>query len=189
MLSFLLSISEEKNHSKIKQLYYKYHMDMVRFAIRRLKQNGISNYEIDAEEVVQNAFEKIIKYIDAIDFSVAEKAMKSYVLSIVSNEIINLLSSYSYYDNIDDYKDILEDEDLIEKINITESYNEVVKIMEQLDERYGTILMYYFCCEMSVKEIASMLCLSKKTIYTRLQRGKLILLKRLNEVQHYEEKP
>ena len=160
---------------------------MIRFAKNRFKQNGILNYEIDAEDAVQNAFEKITKYINAIDFSVIEKTMKSYVLSIVSNEVINILLGYRYYDDIDEYIDILEDEDFIEKINIKESYNEVVKIIKQLDERYSTSLMYYYCYEMSVKEIASMLGLSEKTIYTRLERGKLILLKTINEVQYYEK--
>ncbi len=157
---------------------------MIRIAKSRLKQSGIPSYEVDAEDAVQNAFVKITKYISAINFDAPEKTIKSYVLSIVSNEVINIVSDYKYYDDIDEYTDILEDEDFIERINIKESYNEVVRIIKQMDEKYSTSLMYYFCYGMSVKEIAQMLGLSEKTIYTRLERGKLILLKTIKEVQY-----
>lgn len=61
MLQFLLSISDESNHSKIEYLYNRYQKEMMRVAKSRLKQLGMPNYEIDAEDVVQNAFVKIAK--------------------------------------------------------------------------------------------------------------------------------
>ena len=157
---------------------------MLRFAKRRLKQHGIKNYEIDAEDTVQNAFVKITKYINKIDFSESEERIKAYVLSIVSNEVINIVTDYRHADDIDEYANVLEDEDFIEKINGKESYHEIVSIIKRMDEKYSTVLLYHYCYEMNVHEIAQMLDLSESTIYTRLMRGKVILLQNIKEVSH-----
>ena len=69
MLQFLLSIADEKDHAKIEYLYNRYHEDMIRFARYRLRQKKMPNYELDAEDAVQNAFLKITKYIDKVDFT------------------------------------------------------------------------------------------------------------------------
>ena len=92
MLAFLLSLADEKDHAKIEYLYRRYHNDMLRFARSRLHQMGMPNYELDAEDAVQNAFFKITKYIRKIDFTAEEKEIKAYVLRIVANETINLAS-------------------------------------------------------------------------------------------------
>lgn len=41
---------------------------MMRVAKSRMRRFGMQNYELDAEDAVQNAFVKITKYIDKIDF-------------------------------------------------------------------------------------------------------------------------
>ena len=184
MLHFLLSLSAESVHSKIERIYDTYHDDMLRFAKKRLRRSGIKNYEIDAEDTVQNAFVKITKYIDKIDFSGSEAKIRSYILSIVSNEVVNTVSGYRYSDDIDEYADTLESENFMEKINAKESYDSLVRIIKQMDEKYSTALMYHYCYEMSVREIAQMLDLPENTIYTRLMRGKVILQKKMSEVSY-----
>ena len=84
MLNFLLMIADESNREKIEYIYYKYHDDMIRFARYKLKDFDIDSYELDSEDVVQNAFLKIVKYIDAIDISKPENQLKSYIFSIVA---------------------------------------------------------------------------------------------------------
>jgi len=49
MLSFLLSITDESNHSRIIYLYNTYHDDMIKLAKYRLKKSGLPNYELDSE--------------------------------------------------------------------------------------------------------------------------------------------
>jgi RNA polymerase sigma-70 factor (ECF subfamily) len=165
-------------------LYRDYYEDLLRFAQGRLKQSGIKNYEIDAEDAVQNAFVKITKYIDKINVSAPEKAVRSYVFSIVANEVTDIVSRDQRCDDIEEYADSLADEEIVEKMSIKESYRNVVKIIKRMDEKYSTVLMYHYCYEMSVHEIAHMLDLSENTIYTRLMRGKVILLKNIKEVSH-----
>lgn len=49
MLSFLLTITDESEHTKIEYLFNMYHGDMIRFAKSRLQRAGVSNYLIDAQ--------------------------------------------------------------------------------------------------------------------------------------------
>ena len=180
MLIFLLSISDKSVCADVERLYRTYYDDLLRFAQSRLKQSGIKNYEIDAEDAVQNAFVKITKYIDKINTCAPEKAVRSYVFSIVANEVTDIVSRDRHCDDIEEYADSLADEEIIEKMSIKESYRNVVKIIKRMDEKYSTVLMYYFCYDMSVKEIARMLNLSENTVYSRFSRGKLILLKTID---------
>ena len=177
MLNFLLLISDEGVFANVESLYRDYYEDLLRFAQGRLKQSGLNNFEIDAEAAVQNAFVKITKYIDKINVGAPKKAVRSYVFSIVANEVTDIVSRDRCCDDIEEYADSLADEDIIEKMNIKESYRNVVKIIKRMDEKYSTVLMYYFCYDMSVKEIAVMLNLSENTVYSRFSRGKMILLK------------
>ena len=52
----------------------------------------------------------------------------------------------------------------------------MVKAIETLDERYSTTLYMVYCQEMTVNEIAEMMGISTKTVYTRLARGRKLLL-------------
>ena len=102
MLQFLLTLTDESNHGKIEHLYNKYHDYMMKCAVTKFKSLGRSNYTYDAEDAVQNAFMKITKYIDKIDFSRGEKDVKNYCLAILSNEICNVLS-----DNQENYVELI----------------------------------------------------------------------------------
>lgn len=179
MLTFLLSVADESNHDKIIYIYDNYHDDMIRLARCRLKKCGCANWEIDAEDVVQSSFLKILKYIDAVNFNVGEKEIKAYVLSIVANEINNLLSENVFLKDIDDYEEKLLDEDFFEKLLTEERYTRIVDKIKLLDEKYSTTLLYHYCGNIKVKEIAKLLEISEKTVYIRLQKGKQILLEML----------
>lgn len=180
MLSFLLSISEESNHSKIEYIYYTFHDDMIRFAMFRLRKFGLPNCEMDAEDAVQNAFVKITKYINAINTDVSKNELKSYVLSIVSHEVSNIVSDYVCFDDIDEHADNIRDEDFFASMRIIERYEKVVKAIEKLDEKYSLTLLYRYNENMSVGEIATLMGVPEKTVYTRLERGKKLLLQSIN---------
>lgn len=176
VLGFLLTIADESNHKKIEYLYNKYHDDMIRFARYKLKASGISSFEIDSEDVVQNSFLKIVKYIDSIDFTRSEKQLKTYVFSIVSNETMNLLSDKESFDDIDNYSETLPDEEFFERLQINLRYDSVVEKIKSLDEKYSITMLLHYCEEMDVRAIANLMEIPEKTVYTRLQRGKHLLL-------------
>jgi RNA polymerase sigma-70 factor (ECF subfamily) len=157
---------------------------MMRFAASKLGRFGRSVESHEAEDAVQNAFVKIVKNIDKIDFSRGEKRVKNYCFSILVNEIYNFLE-----ENIEIFEFVEEfwpDEEYnyIEELNMQENYARVVKAIEELDERYSTTLYLVFSEEKTVGEIAEMMGISPKTVYTRLARGKKLLLDSLKEVNY-----
>ncbi len=180
MLTFLLSITEESNQSKTEHIYKTYHDDMIRFARYRLRKAGCINFELDAEDAVQNAFVKIIKYISVINFDAPEKAIKSYIFSIVANEANCIISERVFDKSIDDCPELASDEDFWEKIDLKLYYKEVVEEIKRMDERYSIPLYLHYCREMSVKEISALIGIPEKSVYTRLSRGRKLLLKNIS---------
>ena len=184
MLQFLLTLTDESNHGKVEHIYNTYHDYMVKYAVSKFHTMGRVNSVYDAEDAVQNAFMKITRYIDNIDFSRGEKDVKNYCFSILNNEICNVLR-----DNKEDFEFDEEicseiEYNFIEKLEIQEKYDEVVKAIEKLDEKYSITLYLVFCKEKTVNEIAEMMGISTKTIYTRLARGKDLLLKSLKGAKY-----
>ena len=179
MLSFLLSIADESNHGKITYLYNNYHDDMIKLAKGRLKSYGCANYEIDAEDVVQGSFLNILKYIDTVDFDSPKKELRSYVLTIVANESGKLVKEYKKIDIADDIEKNSSDDDFFERLEIKEKYRLVMSLIKSMDEKYGITLLYFYHEDMSVKDIANIMGIPSKTVYTRLERGKRILLEML----------
>lgn len=181
MLLFLLTIADEGEADKVEYVYNTYHEDMLRFAKSRLRNAGLSSYLIDAEDAVQNAFVKITKYIKKIDFDASPMEIRTYLFSVVSNEVTNIIKDYKYFDDIEDYADVISDESFFEEIKVREKYQEVMTAIKKLDEKYSITFLYYYHRDMSVKEIAELMGISEKTVYTRLERGRKLLLDILRE--------
>ena len=95
---------------------------------------------------------------------------------MLSNEINNFLNNNP--ENLEFNEEIYNEIEynFIEELEIKEKYSEVVKAIETLDERYSTTLYMVYCQEMTVNEIAEMMGISTKTVYTRLARGRKLLL-------------
>ena len=188
MLQFLLSISAESNHDKITRLYYDYHLYMLKYAVSKFKNMGRRNCTLDAQETVQNAFVKITRYINDIDFDRGEKSVKNYVFTILNNEICNFLKENEEFEEFDETFYSEEPYDFLEEVNIKESYKEIVKAIETLDERYSHVLNLFYCREMEVKEISKFMGLPAKTVYTRIARGREYLLDLLKGVSVNDRK-
>ena len=176
MLQFLLTLSDESNHEKIQKIYNKYYDRMMRYAVCKFRDFNRKNFVFDAEDVVQNTFMKITKYIDRIDFSRGETDVKNYCFTILNNEINSFLKNNQ--DNFEIFEEFcLENEyNFIEGLELRENYNQVVNAIEDLDEMYSITLYLVFCKEMTVNEIAEMMGITTNTVYTRLARGKKLLL-------------
>ena len=92
MLTFLLSIADESQHDKIKFIYSEFRGDMLKYAKYIFRRSGNKYCDFDVEDAVQNAFVKVVKKINIIDFSHGEKTVKNYVFSILVNEIYKILN-------------------------------------------------------------------------------------------------
>ncbi len=179
-LNMLLSFSNEDDQEKIIFIYEHYHNEMIKITKGRLKGSGVPNYAWDAEDIVQETFLRVVKYAYKINMEMEEHKIRSYVLTILGNVIHDYFSSKTYDENLDDYEPTLKsDDDFIETMNIRERYDEVMKAIDSLDEIYRITFVLKYQKEMEVEKIAEFMEVPVKTVYTRLFRGKKLLLERL----------
>ncbi len=175
MLYFLLSIAEESERDKIEFIYTQFREDMLKYAKARFRHSGYENCELNAEDAVQNAFYKLTLYIKALDFTRGKQCIKSYCLTVVSNEVTNIMKDRTNTNKTENISETLADEDSIENIfsdvEVSDLYVSVTKQIKKLDPKYSTALMYRYYNNMSIKEIADLMGISEQTVYTRLHRG------------------
>ncbi len=176
MLIYLLSVTDIQNKAYIESIYNNFRDDMFRLAKSRLKNAGIKNYIYDAEDAVQNAFYKIAKYSDTVNFNMPTDELKLYILTVTANETNNILNDIKYTEEIDDLSNVSCDEDFVDQINIRMNYERVVRAIDSMDERYSVTFYYKYCLDMSVHDIAALLGIAEQTVYSRLTRGKKILI-------------
>lgn len=77
------------------------------------------------------------------------------------------------------YDDVPSDDDFVAALETRERYAAVVSAIKRMNEKYSTVMYYRYCREMSIAEIAALTGISEKAVYTRIARGKRILLKTL----------
>ena len=183
MLSFLLTIADDSDKEKVERIYNKFHDDMMRFACYTVRKLNVQNVMKNAEDVVQNAFIKIIKNINKINFSLGDDSVRSYIFTIVCNEANNLLKQDGgSFVSLDDLSEVLgmgNETDFIIKLDIKNRYENVVRAIRNLDEKYSSLLVLAYCHGYTVKEISDETGILEKTIYTRLERGRKLLLEAL----------
>ena len=183
MILSLHQVNPDDNHGKVEHIYDTYHDYMMKYAVSKLQAAGRKNAIYDAEDAVQNAFMKIVKHIDKIDFSRGEKDVKNYCLTILCNEVCNVLHDNEENFEFDEECCFEKEYNFIEELEIKEQYNQVVKAIESLDEKYSTTLYLVYCKENTVNQVAEMMGISTKTVYTRLSRGKQLLTDSLKGVK------
>ena len=171
MLLFLLMFSDEDCFAKIVWLFDNYHDKMLRYARYLLKYRGDKNYINNAEDVVQEAFYRVVKFIDRIDFTMPEAAIGGYLFTIVEHEAERFLSKSHVTEEFDEMLTICEDCNYLEEFWEKEMYVRAKEEIKRLDAKYNTVLWMRFVDEMSPEEIADALSIPQKTVYTRIARG------------------
>lgn len=178
MLIFLLSVADEAQRDKVEEIYRKYHVEMFKVAMVKLR--GRPNQQSEAEEALQNAFLKIIEYYDSIRFEENEACLRAYYLAIVTNEAINILNRQTNHVCIEEIEEKLpSDEDFLEQLCLKTEYARVVEAITELDDRYSIPLQLRYVEQLSVDEISALLDMNVKTVYNNISRGKSRLLKQL----------
>lgn len=179
MLLLLFMLSDEDSFAKIVWLFEKYHGKMLRYARYLLKYRGDKNYLNNAEDVVQEAFYRGVKYIDRIDFTMPEAAIGGYLFTIVEHEADRFLSKSHVTEELDEKLIICEECDHFEELSRKEMYGKAVEEIKRLNPKYRTVIEMRFLNEMSVDEIADALSIPQKTVYTRIARGLKIIKNKL----------
>lgn len=179
MLLYLLSISDESDHGKITYLYENFYDYLLKYSVKVFQHHNRPNYVFDAEDAVQNTFLKVTKHIKKVDFSVGKNRLRNFLFAILTNETINVLRDNSKFIELNEEISIDSEYIFIDSLEIGERYDNVVAAIRKLDYKYSTTLSLFYNEGKTVNEIAAMMGLSTKTVYTRLARGRIILLNSL----------
>ena len=180
MLCYLLSVTDTEHKDQIEQLYRAFHQDALRFAASRFIAAGRQDASNLAEDAVQNAFYKLAKNAHSLPKSMDGALGKTYLFSCVANEVSDVLREEVAL-SLEELPPTVSDGDFLERLCLREHYGRVVRAIERLDDRYSTVLLWRFAGGLSVKRIADLFGIKKKTVYTRLDRAKKLLLTAIKE--------
>lgn len=183
MLFFIQSSLPPKYKSKVEQLYYDYRGVMLHTAI------GIVKDYVLAEDIVQVAFERIIKHIEKIDNMPCNDA-KGYIIFLVKNLSIDYVRKQKRaktvpYENIDYSIDDggvpLEDIAMVNfELSMIEDH------LKEMDDKYSMPLILRYTLEFSHAEIAQILNISVENAKVRCHRGKQKLTQAIRQAGHCE---
>ncbi|MBO4972867.1 MAG: RNA polymerase sigma factor [Clostridia bacterium] len=183
MLSFLLSISEQKYHDRIYYIYENFEQELLNYTsikLQRVYEEKIHSLREDTEDIVYNTLAIIALNIKDIDFTRPYDEIRAYVYTILNREI------YDYYvreEFIAEFGDsnACSDEEWLERINIHEENEFIKDAIRSLPEPYNSTLYLRYVEKLSVEEIAKITKRAPSTVYSRLSNGKRLLEAYLKE--------
>ena len=176
LLNFLLSVVDESKHDKVLYLYNKYHSDLIRYAKSELRNANHRNFKNDAFDVVQNTYLKLLKYLpDEIKYE------KSYVFTILDNEINKFLNEKEYYMDIYEHEDLVSEDEFIDALIKKEQIENIGALINMLNDKFRIPMLMKYGYEISVEQIAKQLDLTVPAVYKRLEKARAIIKKQLDE--------
>ncbi|MEG2404507.1 MAG: sigma-70 family RNA polymerase sigma factor [Oscillospiraceae bacterium] len=170
LVFYLAQIETESGRNRFTELYHDYYKLMFAVAFEKSK-NAQS-----AEDIVHNAFVRIIKIIneDRLD---SQQNVEGYLATITSHEAIKYWQKQ--------HKETAQEDEIIidamPKENYTVSTFELEQLVQQvlqLNEKYKEPLKLYVE-GYQIREIAKILELTESNVKQRLRRGRLMLLQTL----------
>ena len=172
----LLCLNDDAGYD-VAELFELYHRELLRITAQKLKNANDANYIDDAQDVVQNVYVKLTKYISKVK-CIDESEIRGYLYAVAANETVNFLASQSKHRGrveLDELSAVSE-EDFFERLLIRERYDRVVDSIMTLDDRYGVVMLFRYAQGYSVGKIARILGISESMVYSRLNTGKKKLI-------------
>ncbi len=155
-------------------LVRRYHPRCMHFAM------GILNNKEEAEEAVQDAFIKVHSNIDSFR---GDSKFSTWLYKIVYNVCYTRLRNKRSFVDISVVEDRYEyrllqtkDSELhtqqFETKDLAENIN---RVLQELPERYLTVVHLFYVEELTVEEIARIMNISQNSVKVRLYRGRMLL--------------
>lgn len=135
----------------------------------------ISNFdEQQKEDILQEIF--ISTYVNINSFDTSLK-FSSWIYRIAHNHVINKFRKTQrrpkiYTIDSEDSCKLKSDLDLGKQIDLKFFYKDIIKILNELDDKYREVLILRFLEEKNYKEISDILKISQGTVATLISRGK-----------------
>ena len=178
MITILLAaIDSAEERGKVEQLYYTYKDHMMGIAY------SILGDRHTAEDAVQQAFLKVIKYLNKFDEVECHQTRRLIVIMIRSTSFdIYRSRKKSKEVSLDELIDIPDqDGELPDSLITRLEYSEVLGTVQQLPEQARDILTLMYVEDLPVTEIADILNISESAAKKRLQRAREALRAALGE--------
>lgn len=185
MFAYLMSLSREEDKHILWDIYEKYRIDMYIVA------KSIVHNDHLAEDVVQEAFEKIIKKMHLIE-KVSCNGLRKYIILIVKSIAINTICKENRYklEPNEDWK-LMDEMDDLNLENMVIQNDEVCiirKCLNEIDEKYSHPMIFRYYYGFTDSETAELLGInSSSTVRSLCCRGKKMIIKAMRKAGEYYE--
>lgn len=177
LVLYLSFIDEENKKNRFESIYRSYRKQMVYVAM------SVVHSESDAEDVVHEVFLNIaMRHMDTISAITAEKTLRNYLLTATKRTALNWLRKYKHIVYVEPEIELdyilpeLPDNEFVDYICNRMEYEQLLKAIASLEEKYKIVIYYHFVLEIPVSKVAEMLQQSVATTKKQLVRGKKKLL-------------
>ncbi len=175
----LMAFEDDGTRAKFERIYLQYHRAVLDRALVLLHNHH------DAEDAAQETWYAVSKNLSAISEK-DENSLKATLLTIVKYKAIDIFRKRCQHDDMTAELEVADweaevDDSLFSEICEKESVQHILSCMREMDERYTDILRLYYLQENTTREIARLLSMNRKTVETRLSRGRAMLCKKLKE--------
>ena len=166
MILYMAMLDTDEDKQKFSAVYHKYRYFLWYLANERLKDAML------AEDAVQETFFALTRHMDRIQDPDAVST-RNFLATITKNKALDMLRKHTEEPTEDvQTKADIKGEDALETCICRESYEELCKAIEALDEIYRVVFEYKYLHELSDGEIADLLGITKKTVNVRIFRAR-----------------
>ena len=165
---YLLLLEDERDQQIFTNIYDCYYDKMVSVATRYFPKNPQL-----VEDAVHNAFLKVIRYFKTAK-AVPGHEREPWLVTITKNECVSLIRKNSRYIQLENW-DVFEHS----VSDFDNSYQDIINIICSMPETYRATLELRFIEELEYKEIAKMLHISEAAVTGRINRGRALLINKL----------
>ena len=178
MLSIVLSTVDLNTDDKNKfEAIYNIHKNALFYHALKIVRN-----ESDAEDILQEAFIKIAKNINAIG-DVKSKETVSFLIVITKNTAFDYIRKASKITELPlSETETYIDESALENLVSSIEYEQIVSVITSIPTPYNEVLYLHYVKDYSIKKTANILDKKTATVKMQLVRGKRILIEKLSEV-------
>ena len=163
-----------------KMLYDKYAPILLGIAMR------YAGSKEEAEDIIQDAFIKIFKYIKTFE---QRGSFEGWLRKIVINTAIGTYRKERKHKFQNDFQDINETEILDNDLNDPDfTMDEILKAVQSLPKGYRTVFNLYAIEGYKHKEIAKILGIDESTSKSQYHRARKLLQKKLTKIKNYRLK-
>ena len=173
---------DDPNQLELFQTFYQKYNDILYAHVRHIASRFPALYE----DILQESWIGLLPYLPQIAEKAEQKAL-AYLLTAVDHTAERLIKDESFVQNRTVSFEELENNvssgpnDLLDEICASEATRQITQTILSLPEDFQTVLYLHYICAMCPAEIAKYLHLSRWTVYKRFQRGKALLMQKLQE--------